>query len=104
MAEDSDDGYSLAELFVLKFVLADVLIIFVLLFAGVWYAIGLAALFVVSTFLVWYLTNRDPPRPEAATVGASETADTAVDPLRNSRTGTLLENSPKRSSRRNSSG
>ncbi|TYT60641.1 SHOCT domain-containing protein [Natrialba swarupiae] len=81
MAEDSDDGYSLAELFVLKFVLADVLIIFVLLFAGVWYAIGLAALFVVSTFLVWYLTNRDPPRPEAATVGASETADTAVDPV-----------------------
>ncbi|WP_255170200.1 SHOCT domain-containing protein [Natrononativus amylolyticus] len=54
----SDDGYDLTEIFVVKFVLADVVIIAALLFAGPLYAVAITALLVVSVFLVWYLTQR----------------------------------------------
>ncbi|MEY7848053.1 SHOCT domain-containing protein [Natrarchaeobius sp. A-rgal3] len=83
MAGDSDGGYSLAELFVLKFVLADVLIIFVLLFAGVWYAIGLAAFLVVTTILVWYLTNREASQrvPDPDAIQEAESTHAAPDPV-----------------------
>ncbi|RQG95845.1 SHOCT domain-containing protein [Natrarchaeobius chitinivorans] len=63
-SEDDDGGYSLVELFVLKFVLADVVIIFVLLLAGPLYAIAITALFVASFFLVWYLTQRTTTTPD----------------------------------------
>ncbi len=56
----SDDGprYDLTGTFVIKFVLADVIIIAALLFAGPIYAVAITALLVVSVFLVWYLVER----------------------------------------------
>lgn len=57
-SDRSDDGYSLTEIFAIKFVLADVIIIAALLFAGPIYAVAITALLVVSVFLVWYLTQR----------------------------------------------
>ena len=54
----SDDGYDLTEIFIVKFVLADVVIIAALLFAGPLYAVAITALLVCSVFLVWYLTQR----------------------------------------------
>jgi uncharacterized membrane protein len=54
----SDGGYSLTEIFAIKFVLADIVIIAALLFAGPIYAVAITALLVVSVFLVWYLTER----------------------------------------------
>lgn len=70
-----DDGYSLTEIFAIKFVLADVIIVAALLFAGPLYAVAITALLVVSVFLVWYLTER--------VGGADETepARESVDPV-----------------------
>jgi uncharacterized membrane protein len=50
--------YDLTEIFVIKFVLADVVIIAALLFAGPLYAVAITALLVASVFLVWYLMER----------------------------------------------
>ncbi len=50
--------YSLTELFVIKFVLADIVIIAALLFAGPLYAVAITALLIVSIVLVWYLMER----------------------------------------------
>ena len=58
----SDSGgrdYSLTEIFAIKFVLADILIIAVLLLAGPLYALAITALFLLSTFLIWYLMQRE---------------------------------------------
>lgn len=63
--------YSLVELFAIKFVLADVLIIALLLLAGPVYAIAATALLVVSGLGLWYLSGR---------TGSDESADT--DPKR----------------------
>ncbi|MFC4438109.1 MULTISPECIES: SHOCT domain-containing protein [Natrialbaceae] len=57
-SDRADGGYSLTEIFAIKFVLADVVIIAALLFAGPIYAVAITALLVVSVFLVWYLTQR----------------------------------------------
>ncbi|OVE86262.1 SHOCT domain-containing protein [Natronolimnobius baerhuensis] len=73
MASDSGGrDYNLTELFALKFVLADVVIIAALLLAGPWVAVAITALFVLSFVLLWYLT-----RP------ADDTDETeqAVDPV-----------------------
>ncbi|TYL37494.1 hypothetical protein CV102_16090 [Natronococcus pandeyae] len=56
--DGSGRGYSLTEIFAIKFVLADIVIIAALLFAGPIYAVAITALLVVSVFLVWYLTQR----------------------------------------------
>lgn len=50
--------YSLTEIFAIKFVLADVVIIAALLFAGPLYAVAITALLLASVFLAWYLTQR----------------------------------------------
>jgi hypothetical protein len=55
---DSGGKYDLTEIFVIKFVLADIVIIAALLFAGPIYAVAITALLVVSVFLVWYLMER----------------------------------------------
>ncbi|NKE35043.1 SHOCT domain-containing protein [Natronococcus sp. JC468] len=68
-----DGGYSLTEIFAIKFVLADVIIVAALLFAGPLYAVAITALLVVSVFLVWYLTER--------VGGADEPARESVDPV-----------------------
>ncbi|RQG99977.1 SHOCT domain-containing protein [Natrarchaeobius oligotrophus] len=80
MGSETDGGseLSLTELFVLKFVLADVVIIFALLFAGPLYAVAITALFVVSFLLVWYLTREreeSPSRSERAADGSAQRTD-----------------------------
>lgn len=57
----SNDGvessYDVMEIFIIKFVLADVIIIAALLLADPIYAVAITALLVVSVFLTWYLTH-----------------------------------------------
>lgn len=57
-SDGSGGGYDLMEVFIVKFVLADVVIILTLVFAGPVYAVAITALLVVSVFLTWYLTQR----------------------------------------------
>ncbi|AFZ74301.1 SHOCT domain-containing protein [Natronobacterium gregoryi] len=61
MGSNTDGGrdYSLTELFAIKFVLADVVIIAALLLAGPISAVVITGLFVLSFVLVWSLTQRD---------------------------------------------
>jgi uncharacterized membrane protein len=58
MGRSSDDGYSLTELFIVKFVLADIVIVAALIFAGPIYAVLITALLVLSVVLLWYLVER----------------------------------------------
>ncbi len=61
--------YSLTEIFAVKFVLADVVIIAALLFAGPIYAVAITALLLASVFLVWALVrNVDSAGTEPAEV------------------------------------
>ena len=62
--EGAGRSYSLTELFVVKFVLADIVIIAALLFAGPLYAVAITALLVLSIVLVWTLTRRDAETAE----------------------------------------
>ena len=79
MGSDSGREYSLTEIFAIKFVLADILIIAALLLAGPLYALAITALFVLSTFLIWYLTQRErePTDSEADTEPATAADRTA---------------------------
>ena len=73
-SESGGRSYNLTEIFAIKFVLADVLIIAALLLAGPLYALGITALFVASTFLIWYLTRRgERTDAERAAERAAET-------------------------------
>ncbi len=87
MGSESGGSYTLTEIFAIKFVLADVVIIAALLLAGPLWALGLTALFVASTFLIWYLTRRseradaDRAAERDATEAASERAGGASDPV-----------------------
>jgi len=58
MGSENREGYSLTEIFAIKFVLADIVIIAALIFAGPATAIAITVLLVISVFLVWYLTQR----------------------------------------------
>lgn len=79
MGRDSDGrGYSLTEIFVVKFVLADIVIIAALLFAGPLYAVAITALLAVSVFLVWYLTERVGSTDQH---GESLARDSGTDPV-----------------------
>ncbi|AGB38934.1 SHOCT domain-containing protein [Natronococcus occultus] len=71
----SDGGYSLTEIFAIKFVLADIVIIAALLFAGPIYAVAITVLLVISVFLVWYLTERVGSDEDADAQPAPEPAD-----------------------------
>ena len=58
MGSNSDGrDYSLTEIFAVKFVLADILIIAALLFAGPLWALLFTILMLLSVVLVWYLTT-----------------------------------------------
>lgn len=57
-SDGSEGGYDLMEVFIIKFVLADVVIIAALLLAGPIYAVAITGLLVLSVFLTWYLTQR----------------------------------------------
>ena len=86
MSRDERDGrLTLTELYVVKFVLADVVIIFALIFAGPLYAVVITALLAVSVALVWYLSEVSRRREAAAeaTRKAAENADdgSTVDPV-----------------------
>lgn len=75
-SESGGRSYSLTEIFAIKFVLADIVIIAVLLLAGPWFALAITLLFVVTSFLIWYLVERseaDETRSDDATVDESET-------------------------------
>ncbi|QFU83546.1 SHOCT domain-containing protein [Natronorubrum aibiense] len=82
-SEHGSTNYSLTEIFAIKFVLADILIIAVLLFAGPLYALAITALLVGSVFLVWYLTQRDTTGDDAgdAATDASSRSERDRDPV-----------------------
>ncbi|WP_276252956.1 SHOCT domain-containing protein [Halomontanus rarus] len=80
----SDTGgrsYSLTEIFAIKFVLADVVIIAALLFAGPVYALAITALLVVSVFLVWYLMRRTEAAEDRKRSAGSEGETGELDPV-----------------------
>ncbi|MCU4741853.1 SHOCT domain-containing protein [Halobacteria archaeon AArc-m2/3/4] len=80
----SDSGgrnYSLTEIFAIKFVLADIVIIATLLFAGPIYALAITALLVVSVFLVWYLMQRTEAAEDRTRAADSEDETAALDPV-----------------------
>ncbi|MDF9746596.1 SHOCT domain-containing protein [Natrinema salsiterrestre] len=78
--------YSLVELFAIKFVLADVLIIALLLLAGPVYAIAATALIVIGGLGLWYLAGRTggdespDPGPDRA-LEDPETTASETDPV-----------------------
>ncbi|SEQ32445.1 SHOCT domain-containing protein [Natrinema salaciae] len=87
MASGTSGGreYSLVELFAIKFVLADVLIIALLLLAGPVYALLATALIVLGGLLLWHFAtgDRDESRgvePERASE-AVESAAANADPV-----------------------
>jgi len=77
--------YSLVELFAMKFVLADVLIIALLLLAGPIYAILATAVIVLGGLLLWYLAEGGSDEPadaeSSASAAESEAAATEIDPV-----------------------
>jgi hypothetical protein len=78
--------YSLVELFAIKFVLADVLIIALLLLAGPVYAIAATALIVIGGLLLWHLTGRtdgaeSPNAGPDHAIGDAETTASENDPV-----------------------
>ena len=79
-SEGAGEQYSLTEIFAIKFVLGDVIIIAALVLAGPIYAVAIAALLVVTTFLVWYLTRR-VARTDAEHARAEREAASAPDPV-----------------------
>ena len=58
MGSDRDGGYSLTEIFVVKFVIADVVIIAALLLSGWLAAIGFAVFFLLTSLLLWTVSER----------------------------------------------
>ncbi len=81
----SDSGghnYSLTEIFAIKFVLADVLIIAALLFAGPLWAFAFTILMLISVVLVWYLTTRAGSETEPPADGSPPSAERSTnDPV-----------------------
>ncbi|OLZ41171.1 hypothetical protein A6E15_09305 [Natrinema saccharevitans] len=77
--------YSLVELFAMKFVLADVLIIALLLLAGPIYAILATAVIVLGGLLLWYLaeggSDESADAESSASAAESEAAATEIDPV-----------------------
>ena len=74
-SESGGRSYSLTEIFAIKFVLADIVIIAVLLLAGPWFALAITLLFVATSFLIWYLVERsetEEVRSDDVTVDESE--------------------------------
>lgn len=72
-------GYSLPEIFAITFVLADVIVIAVALFAGPLYAVVLTVLLVASAFLVWFLARQASKRDREAEIGRSADRETSED-------------------------
>lgn len=56
--DGTSGGYDFMEILIIKFVLADVIIIAALLLADPIYAVTITALLVASVFVTWYLTER----------------------------------------------
>lgn len=89
MASETSGGrdYSLMEIFVLKFVLADVIIIAALLLAGPIWALAITALLVLSFVLVWYLieysdeSDAESTPADGAATDSAPRSETAADPV-----------------------
>lgn len=79
MSGSTDGGYDLLEIFIVKFVLGDIIIIAALLLADPIYAVAITALLVVSVFLTWYLTQR--VGGQQVTTDEQEAADVKRDPV-----------------------
>ncbi|APW98762.1 hypothetical protein CHINAEXTREME_13640 [Halobiforma lacisalsi AJ5] len=82
MGSDGGRDYSPTEIFAIKFVLADVIIIAALVLAGPWVAVAITGLFVLSFLLLWYLIQAEPfadDEPMGEREVASE--DAGVDPV-----------------------
>ena len=81
MASETGGGrdYSLTELFVLKFVLADVIIIAALLLAGPATAVLITALLVLSFVLLWYFLESSDDDSAAETAEAVTRSDAAAE-------------------------
>lgn len=84
MANEDGKEYNITEIFAIKFVLADVVIIAALILAGPWIAVAITALFVLSFVLVWYLVQTEPfadssAGSSAGTEPAAETHRTTPD-------------------------
>lgn len=72
--DGTESNYDIMEVFIIKFVLADIVIIAALLLAGPLYAVAITALLVVSVFLTWYLTQR-------VSSGTTDDSDPEPDPI-----------------------
>ncbi len=59
MGGDGGRTYSFTEVFAIKFVLADVIIIAALVLAPPIYAVLITALFVLTTIVLWFLMRED---------------------------------------------
>ena len=59
MGSDGGRTYSFTEVFAIKFVLADVIIIAALVLAPPMYAVMITALFVLTTIILWFLMRED---------------------------------------------
>lgn len=79
MSGSTDGGYDLLEIFIVKFVLGDIIIIAALLLADPIYAVAITALLVVSVFLTWYLTQR--VGGQQVTTDEHEATDAKRDPV-----------------------
>ncbi|RKD97177.1 SHOCT domain-containing protein [Halopiger aswanensis] len=76
-SETGGRSYSLTELFAIKFVLGDVLVIAAFVLAGPVYGVVTLALLVLSFILVWYLTRSeetDDVQARSAETDADRTA------------------------------
>lgn len=69
-SSSTESSYDIMEVFIIKFVLADVVIISALLLADPIYAVAITALLVVSVFLTWYLTHRVNGETTGGTAGS----------------------------------
>lgn len=81
MGNEGGSKYDLTEIFVIKFVLADVIIIFALIFAGPIYALAITALLVASVVLVWYALERAGTSEGATGPEWRDSHATADDPV-----------------------
>ncbi|THE65643.1 DUF1707 domain-containing protein [Salinadaptatus halalkaliphilus] len=79
-SESGSRDYSLTEIFAIKFVLADVVIIVALLLAGPWVAVAITALFVLSFVFLWYVMEGSSD-DEATTQRATESTAERPDPV-----------------------
>ena len=81
MGSDRGGGYSLTEIFVVKFVIADVVIIAALLLRGWLAALAFAFFFLFTTFLIWWVSERGGAGDVDGSSAVSAEATVDADPV-----------------------